>query len=442
VRAKVSHIIQKIREWRPGAFEALTVSFFLFLLLFLPEQTFDWGSYVVWASYMRSEGLAQIYSLQYVNYMPLNVFAIFFWQAVMGVLGISINVSHYFLKIYPMFFDCLSVLLALHIAKKWKFSPIWVLICLLPNIAFHYNSMIWGQFDSVYTFFVVMAMYFLIEKRFFGASVMYLLALNAKIQAIIFLPVLILYAIVVVGQSRENLSLKKTLPAIALSALFLLAMQWVFFSPFTQYSPFQILSLIWMRSSQLSKYVTFNADNIWILLGANTMLTVDTEVFIAGFRYKTIGYVLFVLSSGIALLPALATGIKVGMNHFQTFLPFKMADSPSYRSEQLFLQATLAMYIVSLSFFFFMTQMHERYVHPAVFLAALVAIMTRKPLLLATTSVAYVINMERINQFWQVTEWASYAIRLDMIAAGLYLFSLILAFITLYEKWQKSPMKQ
>ena len=65
---------------------------------------------------------------------------------------------------------------------------------LLPTVVM--NSSIWGQCDAIYVTFCVGSVYFLIKKRPWLAAAFFGVAFTFKLQAIFFLPVLVMVLIV------------------------------------------------------------------------------------------------------------------------------------------------------------------------------------------------------------------------------------------------------
>ena len=62
----------------------------------------------------------------------------------------------------------------------------------LLNIAVLYNTLVWGQVDEIMTFFVALSLYFLMRDQPRWAMISYLLAINLKLQSIVFLPLILL----------------------------------------------------------------------------------------------------------------------------------------------------------------------------------------------------------------------------------------------------------
>ena len=55
--------------------------------------------------------------------------------------------------------------------------------------------------------------------------------------------------------------------------------------------------------------------------------------------------------------------------------------------------------LVTIAFFMFNTQMHERYVHPAVLFSGLFMILTHRPIVYVLISIGYLLNMEAVMQY-------------------------------------------
>lgn len=413
-----------LRFIKDNCYEVITVLVFLFLSFVIPRPTFDWWSYVTWAGYIREYGLGNIYLIPIVNYLPLSILTLHVWQVVVSLLDITFHEGVHLIKLYPMFFDCLSALLAIRIAKFFRYEPTLAVIALLPNLAFHYNSFIWGQFDSVYAFFVLLTMFALARKKYFLAVVALLLGLNIKLQTIFFLPVIFLLAIYTKSELRNKISARHT-GRVALQVVVIAAVQLVILLPFLfHHSPVEILTLVFHRWSTSKDFLTFNAYNWWILSGATSMQTTTTSRWLLGITYSTWGYALFLVSSGIALLPLFwATLTKI-------MLQWKVwrGKSAVLSNQQVFEYAVLTAYICTMNMFFFLPQMHERYAHAAVLLSAVLFLISRKPWILVCTSIAYVMNLEHVNHFWFFTSRLEQVFPFESTTAGLYFIALLYSY--------------
>jgi Gpi18-like mannosyltransferase len=247
--------------------------------------------------------------------------------------------------------------------KKNNINLLFCLV-LLFNPAFGYNTIIWGQVDSIHTFFVFVSVLFGVNKKPLPALVFMLLGVNTKVQAVVFLPVVFIFTTEALRAQRFS--------KIILSVLLLVLIQVVIFLPFIVSGNFNqtIHSLI---NSSVDFYPTLsrNAYNLWYLFFADPLNTSDQMLFL--FPLKWWGILLFIL--------------------FYALTVFLFLKSKKGLAEIFLLLA-----LVSLGFFYFNTQMHERYVHPVVLFAGLYAVFSKRYLVFIISSVAYLLNLEAVMQ--------------------------------------------
>ena len=75
--------------------------------------------------------------------------------------------------------------------NKTKASVAYAFTVVLPAVIL--NSAAWGQFDSIFTFFLVACFVFLIKEKYIPAFLLYGCSMAFKLQAIFFLPFLLFY---------------------------------------------------------------------------------------------------------------------------------------------------------------------------------------------------------------------------------------------------------
>ncbi len=199
----------------------------------------------------------------------------------------------------------------------------WLTALVLFNPAFFYNSASWGQIESVPVFLLMAAF---LTRRPFLSAISFTLALLTKQSSIIFIPI---YALFFWRQFGFTLSLK--------SAAIGIAVFWLSFLPFYQSGnmltfPF---TTYWnkIQTGSGSDYVVDHAFNFWTIISGLGKIS-DSKVFLFNQSYSTWGYFFF----GICLLFIITR-----------------------KSFSIFPAATLT----TLSAFFFLTRMHERYMLPA-----------------------------------------------------------------------------
>ena len=101
------------------------------------------------------------------------------------------------IKLVSIIFDFITAFLVMIIVKKLiKPSK----SSLIPYLAYAFtlfiptlvlNGTVWGQCDIIYTCFILLSIYFFLEKKYVGTFIAYGIALSFKLQAIFVLPVYI-----------------------------------------------------------------------------------------------------------------------------------------------------------------------------------------------------------------------------------------------------------
>lgn len=345
--------------------------FFLFFILsfiafcfVVPDSGYDKYFWISWSKAIAERGLGNIYSNPEVNNFPvvlylLKAFTLFFSSDTIDIFSIN------YLKCFAIIFDFATLAVVVSLLKKHNINLLLCLV-LMFNPAFSYNTVIWGQVDSIHTFFVFVAVLFAINQKPLPALVFMLLAVNTKVQAAVFLPVILL--LIFTTKALSSLRFTKVLIAVFV----LLFIQLIIFLPFIVSGNFgqTIHSLI---NSSVDFYPTLsrNAYNLWYLFFADPLNTSDQMLFLLPF--KLWGILLFVLFYGLIV-----------------FLFLK--------SKKGLAEIFLVLALVSLGFFFFNTQMHERYVHPVVLFAGLYAVFSKQYLVFIISSVAYLLNLEAVMQ--------------------------------------------
>jgi hypothetical protein len=163
-----------------------------------------------------------------------------------------------------------------------------------------------------------------------------------------------------------------------------------------------------------------NAFNMWYWITETDPIKVDDFNPWLGLTYKLWGFIFFTIAGAVALFPLIAKTFYRLLN--------KLSFDKRY-IEQVFLTSALC----SIVFFFFNTQMHERYVHPAIVLLFGYSVLRKNYLLYSICSVAYFLNLEAINKYLKIehaTPWfdATYI-------AALYLFILMVGVWCLYSRY-------
>jgi Gpi18-like mannosyltransferase len=387
--------------------------YILFTLLFIafcfvvPDSGYDKYFWISWSKGIAEHGLGAIYSNPEVNNFPLvlyllKAFTLFFSADAIDVFSIN------YLKCFAIVFDFVTLAVVVLLLKKHNIN---LLLCLVLvfNPAFWYNTVIWGQVDSIHTLYVFVSVLLAINKKPLPALIFILLAVNTKVQAVVFLPVLLLIVF-----NTERTGKPKSYTEVIISLIVLTGIQLIIFLPFIVSGNFgQTIHSLINSSIDFYPTVSRNAYNMWHLFFADPLNTSDRLTFLISL--KLWGIVLFVL--------------------FYVGVLFLFMKSKKGLTE-IFLVFTL----LSLGFFFFNTQMHERYVHPVVLFSGLYAIFSKRYYILIISSFAYLLNLEAVMQMFSyfddevlgfVVQYKSWFVFNPVFISLLFLSAIVIGIIDL-----------
>ena len=391
----------------------LIYSPFVIALLILKSKEMHWydlDCFTQWAIFSFTEGLSNIYK-SWTDYLPLYHYVLSIFGKMQGsVEAIAANI--YKLKALTLFFEFGTTLILFKILEnKFKdtYKALFYSLFYFLNLAVLYNSIIWGQIDGIMTFFIFAAVVLSYKKKLFPGLLFFTLALNIKLQAIVFLPLIVLLLFPLILDKSQ---IKKSIYSI----LGIGFIQLLIFLPFIYAGDF---SKLWnVITGSVGKYpkVSMNAYNMWYFFVDEPMDTLDNNQLL-GITYKVWGLMLFFTTSFFALL------------HFVKPFIFKIFKKVNI--EYSHKKTIISCALIPLLFFFFNTQMHERYSHPALMFLAIYAMLYNKPLPFILGSIAYFLNMEKVLQALQTNNYHTLVFS-SWFVAGIYLLVIILLFADLY----------
>ena len=352
---------------KPHHFYILFILLFVAFCFAVPDSGYDKYFWISWSKAIAEKGLGNIYLNPEVNNFPIIIYLLKIFTFLFSSDSIDVFSINY-LKCVAIVFDFVTLALVVFLLKNNGKKLLLSLVFLL-NPAFWYNTIIWGQVDTVHTFFVFVALLFAIHEKPLPALVFILLAVNTKLQAVIFLPLILMIIF-----NTERIEKPQSYTEILISVVSLVGIQLIILLPFIVSGNFtQTLYSLINSSVDFYPTVSRNAYNLWYLFFADPLNTSDQISFLL--PLKLWGIILFVL--------------------FYSLMIFLFVKSKKGLAE-IFLVFAL----VSLSFFWFNTQMHERYVHPVVLFSGLYAIFSKRYLIFIISSLAYLLNLEVVMQMF------------------------------------------
>ncbi|GAL87218.1 hypothetical protein Emtol_1015 [Sporocytophaga myxococcoides] len=382
---------------------------FIFLSFSLPTINFssDMYCWTVWSNAFFEHGFVKGYEISGCNYLPLYMYVlkIYGWyNGSVEEIGRNIN----YLKLFTLVFDVLTIYLLINLLVKFNISP-YKSFLVLFNIAFLYNSIIWGQVDSIFTFFGLASILFALNKKVLWSIIFLVLALNAKLQAIIFIPIVVIVLLPAVFENPRSL-INGLIGGLIIQIVILL--------PFLLENKSDLVLKVAFGSVGYYPVVSMNAFNFWYLIMDGNLREVSDEILFYGIKYKTWGLILFFLFSFISLLPLLLSTLNIIIEKKE-------------KSMEYYKIVFLAAAAIPLVFFYFNTEMHERYSHAMIIFIGFYALISSNYLTYFLLSAGYFLNMEKVLTFLSLKNYNTIIFDVSFISL-LFLVGLISIQFQLY----------
>jgi dolichyl-phosphate-mannose-protein mannosyltransferase len=321
-----------------------SLSFLIRFLLF-PTQGYvnDLNTFAYWFNTAAEHGPRVFYNVVYeaagwIDYPPFNVY--FFWG--FGSLAKALSFSgtpsmFYLIKLLPNLFDTATAfLIFVFVRKRLDFKIALLATALYAfNPAVVFNTAVWGQFDAIYTFFLVLSLMLALASKPELSAVTFTLGILTKPQSMALLP---LIAFLIFKKNGWRRLLTSLLAAAATLFVVIIPFEWS--------NPVSFLSNIYFGAYEGYAYTSVNAFNLWALGG---FWMPETPVFLA------IGWSLF---------GALAA-----------FVLYVLHKRFGASGELLVL---FSAFILFFGFFMLPTRIHERYLFPTISILALMFLFLKK----------------------------------------------------------------
>jgi Gpi18-like mannosyltransferase len=341
---------------------ALLIIAFFVRLAFFSNQGYqiDTGDFMAWFQRAADLGPRVFYNDKYwCDYPPLNIY--FFW--IFGLIAKNLSLFGtslftYVMKLPANLFDMATAFLIFAFVRKRLTAKLAFVATALYafNPAVIFNAAVWGQFDAIYTFFLVLSIFLVFESKPKWAVVAFMLGILTKPQSIAIAPLFIYFAL-----RKLNWNWKGTLVSLFAAV----ATAFAVILPFEWSNPITFLSSKYFGAYGTYPYTTLNAFNIW---GFGGMWVSDTN----GFSFLT-PYLL-----GWTMFAAVAA-----------FTLYFVHKRYTFNEEGTVLFAALVLFF---AFFMLPTRIHERYLFPAMAILALLFPFIKKarPLYIVLTATCFV----------------------------------------------------
>ncbi len=312
----------------------------------------DMNCFLLWGDMVYNDGIGKFYlSESFHDYPPGYMYILYVIGWLRSVFGIAWDsaVSILMTKMPAILADLGTGYLLYRVAsRRFKESGAALLSAIYlfcPLVIL--DSVVWGQTDSVFTFFIVLMCYLITEKKLIPSYFVFALAILVKPQSLIFTPVLIYGIIDQVFLEDFNWKKFWTNLGLGLAAILLIGLLML---------PFGFHEALGQYTDTLGsyEYASVNAYNFWTLCKLNWES--QDGAGLLGITYKNWGTVAIVLTVAAATIMSLRCKKE--------------------RSKYYFLGAFIVTCV-----FLFSVRMHERYIFPAAILLLMAfAVRPRKAL--------------------------------------------------------------
>ena len=377
------------------ALAALLFIAFMVRFAFFSNQGYaaiDTRDFMAWFQTATDYGPRTFYIRTWCDYPPFNIY--FFW--VFGLVAKSLSLFGtslftYVMKLPPNLFDMATAFLIFaFVRKRLDFKMALLATALYAfNPAVILNAAVWGQFDAIYTFFLVLSLMLALASKPELSAVTFTLGILTKPQSVALLPLIAFLIFKKHGLRRFLISL---IAAIATVFVVIIPFEWS--------NPVTFLANIYFGAYEGYAYTSVNAFNMWALGG---LWVLETPVFFA------IGWTLF---------GALAA-----------FVLYVLHKRFGASGELLVL---FSAFILFFGFFMLPTRIHERYLFPALSILALMFPFLKKTRLIygvlsvtCLVNQAYVLHFLNNNQFIQSGDLVALTVTLINLMAFIYVLVLL-----------------
>jgi Gpi18-like mannosyltransferase len=384
---------------------AVALISYVFVLFFIDANGFGSDVYLFqkWSEIIFKNGLNRIYEPNNgVDYMPVYLYCLKIYTLFVPEYE-SISNHYYLIKGFILFCDMLVVLIIASSVKDRE-KKLVVFVVGFLNIGFLYNNLGWHQVDGILTFLLLISFLFIRKAKIFYSIIVYCIALNFKFQAIVFLPI---YGLLWLQSTN---SLKDGIKYFSTALITCI----VIYLPFFLNGSAKFIFATMKNSMGHYPYVTMNARNIWTLICAeDTRFLSDTTPFL-GATYHFYGLLLYALS----VLIIIAVFI-----YFQFYKKLKILTHTNF--------VLLSLILLGYVFYFFNTQMHERYIHYILVFILMYCVINSKWLLWFIFTFVYFLSLEHFLMYHNVFKSFSFLFdpKFQAVCFGLIFIYFIIDYI-------------
>src|SRR4030043_1420538 len=347
----------------------------------------------VWSYTWPNQPPGTIYIFALLKRVNDNIFN-FFWNINIKIPAFPSDIIFYLEDhLFPALLKLPSIIADFGIAyliyksvRMKKYAKTGALLWLL-NPVIWYNSSVWGQTDSIISFFVFLSFYLLFKNKPVLSVLSFAISLYIKASLLIFVPIYILYFL------KNKYPLTTYLKSIILSFTLIILLS----IPFTDKNPVVWLYYLYQGKVfvQQLQVITANAFNIWATIAS--IHERPQSLMLGPLTYQMWGIIAFIIS----YLAIAYFTLKSKVNNIY-----------------------LSLSMIAISSFMLLTNMHERYLYPFFPFFTVLAVANRK--YMKVYIILSLINLLNLYNFWWVPK---ISIVISFLSFGDRLFPRVLGFL-------------
>jgi Gpi18-like mannosyltransferase len=335
----------------------------------VPGYGGDLAIFAAWFNAAAQHGPLVFYQVTYCDYPPFNVYIFWTFGSLAKWLSL-LNASSPILKLPSTLFDTATAgLIFIFLRKRLSFDTSLIATTFYAfNPATIFNASIWGQFDAIYTFFLILSIVFILDSKPKLSVAAFTAAVLTKPQSIALAPLIIFLLV------RKH-SLKTVAASVATSTVLIFTVS----APVSLDNLANFLVNIYLRGYQEYAYTSANAFNLWGLVGL-WKSDAQTLLFLNFFQ---IGWIMF--------------GTLAVSSLYYLYRAMQRAEKTGYTFEMAVL---FTAFVLLFGFFMLPTRIHERYLFPVIsVLTMMLPFIEESRPLYAVLSITYLANMWYVLQF-------------------------------------------
>ncbi|WP_250230128.1 phospholipid carrier-dependent glycosyltransferase [Anaeropeptidivorans aminofermentans] len=318
-----------------------------------------------WSKMLSEDGFSSFYSSDaFTDYPPGYMYVLFILGKAKDFFRIETDAAFTLLiKMPAILFDILTSVFIYKISEKRMDKKTAWLIGLIyaVNPAVILDSSVWGQVDSVYSFFLILSIYYLASDKIIRSFGLFAIALIVKPQSLIMSPVYIFY---VYNYIRKNGFKKESITNIIDGITVGLFVIVGGILPFTKALDATDVIVQYINTLKSYPYASLNAFNLYAVFGGNWASINDIFILMPYSLWSIIFIVLITIGSigllkrnsskgnyffvgALLFISTFMFSVKVHERYLFTAIPFMLMAYVYNKDKRIFL-----LYLsLSLSFF-------------------------------------------------------------------------------------------